>query len=402
MRRFTAILIAAAACAHAPQRPPPLDAAAERQRLLDLPPAILYKEARELMANGRWEAARARLEPYLTRMPDSAAALFDAGWVAERLGEGRSAAELYARALVIDPGQVGAALNLARLQESPAQAERIVRGALEKAPGEPRLLNALAAALRLQHKLDDAQAAVRRVLERYPGDASAHRNLAAIEADRGHLRLAESALNNARKLDPKDAGILNGLGVLAMRRDDVAAARGYFEEATQIDPGYAAAWANLGSLALRYRDYAVADQAYAKAGQLDPARWEVHLAHGWALEGLGKPREARAEYERVLTVDPQQDDALYGKALALKAEGDLPGALAAFKQYAALPDPARLRDAQTQLAAIDLRLKSAARGVPKPMPRSAAAGLDLSKLPQGADQNAAEKLPAAEAPGVVR
>jgi tetratricopeptide (TPR) repeat protein len=402
MRPFTVILIAAVACAHAPQRTPSLDPAAERQRLLELPPAILYKEARELMANGRWEAARARLEPYLTRVPDSAAALFDAGWVAEQVGDGRSAAELYARVLAIHPGHVGAALNLARLQESPAQAERIVRAALEKAPGEQRLLNALAAALRLQHKLDDALAAVRRVLERYPRDASAHRHLAAIEADRGHLRLAESALNNARKLDPKDAGVLNSLGVLAMRRDDIAAARGYFEEATRIDPGYAAPWANLGSLALRYRDYAVAEQAYAKAGQLDPNRWEVHLAHGWALEGLGKPQKARVEYEKVLTIDPQQDDALYGRALALKAEGDLPGALAAFKQYAALPDAARLKDAQTQLAAIDLRLKSAAQVVPRPMPRTAAAGLDPSKLPQGADQDAAEKLPAARAPGVVR
>src|SRR6202171_4249841 len=125
MRRFAAILIAAVACAHAPQKFPSLDAAAERQRLLELPPAALYKEARELMANGRWEAARARLEACLTRMPDSAAALFDAGWVEEQLGDGRSAAELYARALAIQPGHVGAARRLSRLQDSPAQAERI-------------------------------------------------------------------------------------------------------------------------------------------------------------------------------------------------------------------------------------------------------------------------------------
>jgi tetratricopeptide (TPR) repeat protein len=405
MRRFAAVLLSAVACAHAPQRATPVvDRAAERRRLLELPAAILHKEARELMARGNWEAARVRLEAYLTKVPEHANALFDAGWIAERLGDPKEASDLYTRALASDPAHVVAALNLARLlQDVPARAEAVVRASLQRMPGEPRLLNALAAALRLQHRLDEAESAVHRVLERHPRDSDAYRNLAAIEADRGHLRLAESALNNARKLDPKDPGIPNSLGVLALRRDDVGAARGYFEQANQLDPAFAPAWANLGALALRFRDYAAAEQAYTKAAQLDPARWEISLARGWALEGLRKPREARAEYEKVLAIDPQHDDALYGKALALKAEGDLPGALATFKHYLALPGAAHLKEAQNQLAAIDLRLRSTAQPAAKPVPNAAAAGLDLSKLPQSGDAGpSAEKLPADEPEPVVR
>ena len=373
MRKLiAALLLLSVACAHAPPRSPALDAAAERRRLLELPPAILHKEARELMARGDWEAARLRLELYLAQAPDNAAAHFDAGWVAERLLDPKSAADLYSRALARDPAHVGAALNLARLQRnSPEEAEAVLRSALQRTPGEPRLLNALAEVLRSQHQLDQAEAAIRGVLERHPRDASAYRTLAAIEAGRGRVRLAESALNNARKLDPKDAGILNSLGLLAMRRDDLAAARGYFEEATRLDAACAAAWANLGALALRYRDYAAAEQAYLRATQVDPTRWEIHLARAWALEGLRKPREARAEYEKVLALDPHQDDALYGKALALKAEGDLEGALRAFKEYTALPKAGFLKEAQNQLAAIDLRLKSTAEAV-RPVPGTAA------------------------------
>jgi len=373
MRKLiAALLLLSVACAHAPPRSPALDAAAERRRLLELPPAILHKEARELMARGDWEAARLRLELYLAQAPDNAAAHFDAGWVAERLLDPKSAADLYSRALARDPAHVGAALNLARLQRnSPEEAEALLRSALQRTPGEPRLLNALAEVLRSQHQLDQAEAAIRGVLERHPRDASAYRTLAAIEAGRGRVRLAESALNNARKLDPKDAGILNSLGLLAMRRDDLAAARGYFEEATRLDAACAAAWANLGALALRYRDYAAAEQAYLRATQVDPTRWEMHLARAWALEGLRKPREARAEYEKVLALDPHQDDALYGKALALKAEGDLEGALRAFKEYTALPKAGFLKEAQNQLAAIDLRLKSTAEAV-RPVPGTAA------------------------------
>ena len=192
-----------------------------RRRLLELPPAILHKEARELMARGDWEAARLRLELYLAQAPDNAAAHFDAGWVAERLLDPKSAADLYSRALARDPAHVGAALNLARLQRnSPEEAEALLRSALQRTPGEPRLLNALAEVLQSQHQLDQAEAAIRGVLERHPRDASAYRTLAAIEAGRGRVRLAESALNNARKLDPKDAGNLNSLGLLAMRRDE--------------------------------------------------------------------------------------------------------------------------------------------------------------------------------------
>src|SRR5205085_7019467 len=264
--------------------------------------------------------------------------LFDAGWVSEKRGDPKGAADYYRRALDAEPSHVGAALNYTRLlrtQEKTDEAEKVLEAALTKRADDPQLLNGYAAVLRAQKKLDEADAAVKQVLTRHPADADAYRNLAAIEADRGHIRLAESALNNARKLDDKDAGILNSLGLLAMRRDDVAAARAYFEQAAQLDASFAPAWANLGAISLQYRDYAAAEQAYAKAIALDGNRWDTRLAHGWALEGLRKPKDARAEYEKVLALKPGQEDALYGKAVALKTEGDLPGAMQAFKEYVA-------------------------------------------------------------------
>ncbi len=298
----------------------------------------------------------------------------------------------------------GAALNLARLlHDKPGEAEQVLRKTIAKRdPPEPELLDALAAVLRAQGKLDEARALVRQVLERDPRDADAYRSLAAIEADGGHVRLAESALNNARKLDDKDAGIVNSLGLLAMRRDEAAAARAWFDQATQLDANFAPGWANLGALALSYRDYAAAELVYAKAVQLDPARWNTHLALGWALEGLRRPKDARAEYEKVLALRPGQEDALYGRALALKAEGDLPAALQAFKEYAANSKATHVKEAQGQIASIDMRLKHP----PATLPRAAAAqktaapGLDLSKLPQGTDPGPSnEKLPADEGMG---
>ena len=397
MRKGTAALLFLCACAHG-ARQVPQGPAPNALRLFDLAPAILYRDARERMAKGDWEGAQARLDAYLAKAPATAAVLFDCGFVAEKRGDAAQAADFYARVLQLEPSHLLATLNLSRMKrEQPAEAEKLLRAALEAHKDDARLLDALAAVLRAQGRLEDAEALAQKVLSRHPRDVDAYRNLAAIEADRGHVRLSESALQNARRIDGNDAGILNSLGLLAMRRDDVDAARAYFEQATQADASFGPAWANLGAIALSYRDYRAAEEAYAKAAAIDPWRWEIRLAHGWALEGLKKPAQARAEFEKVLALAPGQGDALYGKAVALKAEGDLAGALQAFKEYASGGSREHAREAEGQIASIDLRLRNAAQtpAAARPAPDKRAAGLDLSKLPQSAEPGApAEKLPA--------
>lgn len=398
MKRTVAMALLACACAHAPApvQKEPTRAAAPAPRIIEVPPAILLKEARELMGQSKWDAARERLDAFLLKEPKDAAALFDAGFVAEQVGQPLQAQDFYRRALENDPGQAGAAIDLARLLAGqPAEAEQVLRRSLARREGDPKLLDALASLLVAQGKLDEAEAAARQVLSRHPRDAAAWQTLAAVEAARGHFRMAESILKTARKLDDEDPAIPHALGLLAFKRDEPAAARAWFEQATQLDPKFAPAWANLGALALRYRDYAAAEQSYAKALQLGATGWELHLSHGWALEGMKKPREARAEFEKVLEMRPAQDDALYGRALALRAEGDLAAALQAFQEYARNSQATHLKEAQGQIAAIDLRLKNPPRpATPKP-----AAPLDLGGLPQGSESEPSpEPLPSNESP----
>ena len=393
---LSAALLLAVACASAPpaQTSKPLEAirAEPPQPLVEVAPALLYAQAREKMAAKDWPSARAGLDAFLKQEPGSAAGHFDAGWVAEQAGDRASARGHYEQALKAEPEHIGAALNLARqlrIDERLADAQRVLEAALEKRDGDVRLLNALAAVLRRQKKLDEAERAVRKVLLRHPRDPGAYKNLALIEVDRGRLRLAEVALNNARKLDDKDAGILNNLGLLAARREDPSAARARFQEAASVDARYAPAWANLGALALQFRDYKSAAEAYGKATALDPQRTELHLAYAWALEGLKKPKEARAQYEQVLAANPRDQDALYGRALALKTEGNLPEAMKAFQAYVAVPGAARTKDAQTQIASIDIRLKNQAPvAKAEPLKREAKGAADLSALPIGKDEEA--------------
>ena len=365
-------------------------------KAVEVSPAETYQRAREALAARDWPAAAEGLDAYLAKEPTSAAANVDAGWVAEQRQQLDKAAASYKRALELEPGHLGAALNLARvyrLWDRHSDGVQVLRGALARREGDPKLLNALATLLRLDKKTDLAESMVRRVLVRHPDDADAYKNLALIELDRDRLRLAEVALANARKLDDKDPGTVNNQGMLALRKGDVRSARARFEESARLDPTFGPAWANLGSLALSYRDYQTAADAYAKATAADPSRWELQLAQAWSLDGLKKPAEARAAYERVLALKPGQDDALWGKATALKAEGKLPEAMAAFKSYSEAPKAVRLKDAQGQIAQIDLRLKNPPLKAPPPEAKKEAkpaAGSDISMLalPPGASAGA--------------
>ena len=94
--------------------------------------------------------------------------------------------------------------------------------------------------------------------------------------------------------------------------------------------------------------------------ELDPDRPESHLGFAWALEGGRKVGPARAEFEEVLRLRPGEIDALYGRAAALRAEGQLELALRAFREYVTRPNATRMKEAQGNIAAIELRLKSAA------------------------------------------
>lgn len=341
-------------------------AAAPTENVVKAPTAQELRARAEAAARaGDLDFARDAYRAELALVPGDASARLALARLLRRQGAAGAERE-YALAAAADPrGDLGlsATLELAGLDEEQgraADAALALRVAAEARPERWELRTALALVLCHAGKLDEAGQVLRGILERHPRETDALRVLAQVEAARGRPQAAEWALARVRERDPKDAKVPNDLGVLALRRGDPTSARALFEQAVALDPGLAAAWLNLGALALSYRDAAAAARAYAKAAELQPSRWETRLAYGWALQGLPDAARARAEFDAVLALRPNQEDALFGRAQALRAQGDLAGARAAFVAYAALGKPSRLREAEAQIAAIDLRLRSAA------------------------------------------
>ncbi len=119
-----------------------------------------------------------------------------------------------------------------------------------------------------------------------------------------------------------------GLGDYHRLAGESAAAMGAYEAAlggADEPPCAAEARVAAGVLALQLGDAAKA------ARLLDGATGSVARSnHGFALSGLGRPAEALADFEGVLAVEPVNDEATFGRALCLVAQGRLVEAAAAF------------------------------------------------------------------------
>jgi Flp pilus assembly protein TadD len=70
----------------------------------------------------------------------------------------------------------------------------------------------------------------------------------------------------------------------------------------------------------------------ALAASKDPAAW---LRWAWALYGAGQPAQAAARARKAGELDADDPEPTYLLGMALKAAGDRPGAVAAFREAAA-------------------------------------------------------------------
>ena len=98
----------------------------------------------------------------------------------------------------------------------------------------------------------------------------------------------------------------------------------------------------LRGLAYAERARGQPEQALAhhrRARDLDPRSWEGERALGYSLQGLGRPIEARAAFDRGLVLAPANLNLIHRRAATFLQEGDLAGARAAMAAAPKEVDP---------------------------------------------------------------
>ena len=122
-------------------------------------------------------------------------------------------------------------------------------------------------------------------------------------------------------------------------RQNMEFARQMFARAVAIDPDFALAWAGLANTYVdlyrwgcNSRDLEEGKRTSAHALKLDPKLAEAHVAIGQALAIQRKFKDAAAEFERGIELDPTSFDAYYFYARSSFEAGDLEKAASLFEK----------------------------------------------------------------------
>jgi Tfp pilus assembly protein PilF len=135
-------------------------------------------------------------------------------------------------------------------------------------------------------------------------------------------QLAWRSFKQAVELDPEYAEAHTNLAMLHVvewaldvfePRQTIEAARRAAQKALALDDSQAAAHAILGTIhAVDDYNWSAAEQDFARALQLDPGSADVLLLYGyWFLRPRGRLHEARAQYRRMLEMDPLSSFTLF-------------------------------------------------------------------------------------------
>ncbi len=158
-----------------------------------------------------------------------------------------------------------------------------------------------------------------RAVSMSPEDASHHYSLALVYAGARDVKKAHKAIDRAIELDAQDAQYLAAKAAICAQGGDWRGAKTWSSNALQQDPDnelaqdyYAEALAYTGS-----RDEAM--EVGAKALYDNPDSADAHTTNGFIYLRQGKHRDAAQHFREALRLEPNNERAVDGMKIALKA-----------------------------------------------------------------------------------
>lgn len=241
----------------------------------------------------------------------------------EAYGHVPAGAPLYASA----QSKIAWALNEAG---DKTRALAVARAAAAAAPNDRDAQVALADLLRAGGQWNDAVAVLTPVIARESPDWRLLYMRAVALEQAGRWPEAETDLRAALKLNPDEPDLLNFLGYSWIDRNEhLAEALGMVQKAVAARPQSGAMLDSLGWAYYRLGDYKSAVEKLEAAVELEPGDPDVNGHLGDAYWKLGRTTEARFQWRRVLTLEP--DDKQKADAEAKLKNGMGPAGAAAAK-----------------------------------------------------------------------
>lgn len=251
----------------------------------------------------------------------------------------RAAAELR-QALATDDDS--AYLRTALAEEYARQGEMIraqaeLRNVLDAHPDDAPACLLLGRVLFEDKQFAKAKLLLRRAIKLRPTEPDAYLVLAQLGLETAAPEEAVKAVDALSAAVPGEAVGDHRLGLALAERGDLARARPLLERAVQKDPADLEAWSALGQLDESIERTDLAEHAYEQALIADPDNTEVLLAEGRLALRRHGPAQARAYFDRLLSISDEPEQVVK-VAFSFLAARELSEAVAVL-------DAARKRDA---------------------------------------------------------
>jgi tetratricopeptide (TPR) repeat protein len=304
-----------------------------------------------------WNAAQAKLDPWVAAHPTDARALFDLGYAADAENRLDDAASLYRRAVEADPQSFLAHLSLGLLlarqnKLSDARSELAAATSLDPGDAGPAVKarawralaqidrnsdateasNDLLEALKLSPETPDdtllaanladqageyaaAETAYRRVLAKNPKSALANSGLAHLLIVRKLYPEAETLIRTALEQAPDDPA-LNAQLATVLATQDKAEALPLVQKLHDAHPADAAITRMLAEILADAGDYSGSDHLYISLLAANPNDPALLVGHGQNLIRQLRYAEAFAAFSKATQLDPANPDGWSGLAFA--------------------------------------------------------------------------------------
>lgn len=243
--------------------------------------------------------------------------------------------EAYGEALKLEPENVRALQGASAVQirnGNWAQAEDMLRRAVQRAPEEGAIFFNLGIVLEQLGRIDEALESFRAAVEREPSSAQANLRLGMLLGRTGKLDEAERALRSAALHDPKSFDIWLAVAAVEQQRGNLSSAETALARAAALDGERPALYASRAVLESKRGNIDEAIRLAEEGVRRAPDDAQLHGTLGWALLQRRDLARAREELERAIALNQKDPFALNNLGVLLKLEGKADEAQQAFER----------------------------------------------------------------------
>lgn len=220
-----------------------------------------------------------------------------------------------------DPRSVNALSSFYMAAGKPAGAENVFRRAIERNPKDREPRWGLANFYLRTGNTDKGVDALTELLTIHKGDREALLRLAEIDISRKNDTKAEERIKEILAVNKNDAQAHLLQGTIYRRRQEYNKAMTEFESAIKLDGSLSRTYLEKANLLLMRGDLDASEAALKEAMRRNSGYVPARGAYAKLLAMRNRPQEALKMADEVLTVMPNNEDAIGARAEALRASG---------------------------------------------------------------------------------